>query len=211
MRLLLIRHGETAHNRGQVTLGRADVLLTPRGMLQARAIAASFTRPPDAIVHSPLERAATIARMIGAATGVTPEADDGLIEMDVGEMEHLSYVELRDLYPDFLRLWLGDGAGDAQMPGGESLADVQARSWAVVERMRAKWPDGTVAAVAHNFVILALLCGALDVPLSSFRRFRIALGGISVLDLGERGNTLLQLNGLTHLTAAGLADDLSGR
>jgi probable phosphoglycerate mutase len=97
------------------------------------------------------------------------------------------------------------------MPGGETLAEVQARAWGAVERMRAAHPDGTVVAVTHNFVILTLLCRALGLPLSHFRRLRQALAARTVLDVRESGSALLQLNDVSHLIAAGLADDLVGR
>ena len=114
MRLILVRHGETEHNRGGLTLGRADVPLNERGRAQARAVATSFTRAPAAIYASPLSRAFETAFAIGAATGVDVVMEPDLIEMDVGEMEHLAGAELRDRYPDFLRVWLSNNAADAE-------------------------------------------------------------------------------------------------
>lgn len=216
MRLVLVRHGETEHNRGGRTLGRADVPLNARGRAQARAVAASFTRPPAAIYASPLARAQDTARAIGTATGVAVAIEHDLIEMDVGEMEHLTGAELRERYPDFLRLWLGGGGGaagvsgdaaDARMPGGETLREVQERAWAAIERMRAEHADAEVAAVTHNFVILTVVCKALNLPLSEFRRVRHGLASRTVIDIRDSGATLIQLNDNAHLLAAGLADD----
>jgi phosphoserine phosphatase len=211
MRLVLIRHGETAHNRDQLTLGRADVPLDERGRMQAEALAASFTSAPGAIYSSPLVRASETAARIAAATDVPVTTEPALIEMDVGEMEHLTGAELRQRYPEFLAEWLSPACGEARMPGGETLAEVQARAWGAVERMRAAHPDGNVVAVTHNFVILTLLCQALGLPLSHFRRLRQALAARTVLDVRESGSALLQLNDISHLIAAGLADDLVGR
>jgi len=211
MRLILARHGETEHNRGQVTLGRADVPLNERGRRQAEALAASFTAAPDAIYASPLARASETASRIAAATDVPVTLEDALIEMDIGDMEHLTGAELRARYPEFLAEWLSPGAGEARMPGGETLAEVQARAWSAVERMRRKHADGTVVAVTHNFVILTVLCRGLGLPLSNFRRLRQALAAKSVLDVREDFATLIQLNDDAHLVAAGLADDLRGR
>jgi broad specificity phosphatase PhoE len=212
MRLVLVRHGETEHNRGQITLGRADVPLNERGRMQAEALGASFPVAPDAIYASPLVRASETAGRIAAATGVPVTIEDALIEMDVGEMEHLTPAELRERYPDFLALWrLSPEVADARMPGGETLAEVQERAWSAVERMRLAHGDGTVVAVTHNFVILTLLCRGLGLPLSNFRRLRQALAAKSVLDVRADFATLLQLNDDAHLVAAGLADDLRGR
>ena len=218
MRLTLIRHGETEHNRGQVTLGRADVPLNERGLLQAQAVAASFGTRPDALYVSPLQRARQTAAAMESRLRLEAVVDDGLIEMDVGEMEHLTGAELRERYPEFLRLWLGGGesasdtVAEARMPGGETLAEVQARAWDAIERIRAAHPAGSVAVVTHNFVILTLTCRALGLPLSGFRRLRAGVASRTVIDINERGESrVLQLNDLAHLLGAGLADDPSGR
>ncbi len=207
MRLVLIRHGETEHNRGNITLGRADAPLNERGRLQAAALAGSFAAPPDAIYSSPLGRAHDTALAIGRASGVGVTIDEGLIEMDVGEMEHLTVAELRERYPDFLGIWLSGGAGEARMPGGESLLDVQGRAWAAAERLRDAHPEGVVVAVTHNFVILTLVCRALGLPLGRFRRIRQALAAKTVLDITAESAVLLRLNDDAHLIAAGIADD----
>lgn len=212
MRLILFRHGETEHNRSQLTLGRADVPLTQRGLAQARAAAASLTGPLDAVYSSPLARARDMAAMIAETRDLNVHIDDGLVEMDVGELEHLTGAELRERHPDFLRLWLGlsDDVANARMPGGETLAEVQERGWAAIERMRAADPNGTVVAVSHNFVILTTVCRALGLPLARFRRIRQSLAARTVLEVGDGTAILLQLNDTAHLAAAGIADDQLG-
>jgi probable phosphoglycerate mutase len=213
MRLTIVRHGETQHNRGNITLGRFDAPLTERGRAQATANAASFARAPAAIYTSPLSRAADTARAIGERTGIEPIVDDALVEMDVGEMEHFTGVELRERYPEFLREWLSDRCADARMPGGETLREVQERAWSAVERMAAAHSGSSVIAVTHNFVILTVLCRALGLPLSGFRRMRPAVGSQTVLDISEtrQGISLVRLNDIAHLLAAGLADDTTIR
>ncbi|MDP9238729.1 MAG: histidine phosphatase family protein [Chloroflexota bacterium] len=207
MRLILVRHGETEHNRGRLTLGRFDVPMNGRGRAQARALASSFARPPDAMYTSPLSRAAETAAIIAGAAGCRVEIEPALIEMDVGEMEHLSREELRLRYPDFLERWLSEGAADARMPGGETLRQVQDRAWGAVGVMLEAHPHGRVVAVTHNFVILTLICRALELPLSEFRRLRQGLAARTIVDIGTGHTTLLQLNDNAHLLAAGLGDD----
>lgn len=209
MRLILVRHGETEHNRQQLTLGRFDVPLNARGRAQARALAASFLRRPDAIYASPLRRTLETATIIGSSNGCAVEAEPDLIEMDVGEMEHLTRTELRERYPEFVKQWLSGDAAEARMAGGETLREVQERAWAVVERLRASHPAGLVVAVTHNFVILTLVCRALNLPLGEFRRVRQGLAARTILDIQDGGATLLQLNDSAHLLSAGLGEDHS--
>jgi broad specificity phosphatase PhoE len=207
-RVILVRHGETEHNRSRLSLGRADVPLNARGLAQAAAVGASFARAPAAIYSSPLQRAVNTAEAIAMATGLDVQIDDAFIEMDVGELEHLTGDELRRDHPEFLRRWLSEEAGDVQMPGGESLSETQARAWAGLERITALASgQGEVVVVTHNFVILTVVCRALGMPLGQFRRLRHQVGARTVLDMGGAAPALISMNDTAHLLAAGLAGE----
>lgn len=211
MRLVLVRHGETEYNAGGLTLGRHDAPLNERGIAQADALAASFLEPPAALYSSPLKRALATAELIGARTGLPVQVEHDLIEMDVGELEHLTRDQLRNEHPEFLRTWLSRDVGSARMPGGETLQEVQDRAWRAVERMYDAHPVGDVVAVTHNFVILTLICRTLNLPLAEFRHLRQALAAKTVIDVRDGAATLLQLNDNAHVLRAGVGDELMGR
>ncbi|MDZ4278951.1 MAG: histidine phosphatase family protein, partial [Dehalococcoidia bacterium] len=116
---------------------------------------------------------------------------------------------VRERYPDFLRRWLSDDLAGVPMPGGETLRQVQQRAWSAVETLRERHADATVAAVTHNFVILSLLCRALDLPLARFRRLRHDLAAVSVLELTAERQVLVALNDRSHLRAEDLAGEPS--
>jgi broad specificity phosphatase PhoE len=124
--------------------------------------------------------------------------------MDVGEMEGLSGPQMRERFPDFLAAWAGPSGPSLSMPGGESLEGVQTRAWAVVERLREAWPEGTVAAVTHNFVLATVVCKALGLPLADFRRFRHSVAGRTVIDFRPDRTLILSLNDTCHLDSHGL-------
>lgn len=216
MRLIIIRHGETDRNAAQVTLGQDDVPLNDRGMLQANALAAWLGAPPFgndivAFYSSPLQRAVATATPLADALGLEVRTEPGLIEMDVGEVEGLPFPEMRERYPDFLRRWLSDDVADVSMPGGETLGRVAERGWAVVEALRERHAEETVALVSHNFVILTLLCRVLDLPLARFRRLRHDLAAVSIAELTPQRPMLVLLNDRSHLRAAGLSTQPSRR
>jgi broad specificity phosphatase PhoE len=96
------------------------------------------------------------------------------------------------------------------MPGGETLREVQERAWAAVERIAAAHERGTIVAVTHNFVILTLVCRALGLPLSGFRRMRPAVGSKTTIEIRDGAARLLRFNDTAHLARAGLADDPDG-
>ena len=200
MRLLLIRHGETSHTADQIALGREDVPLNGRGFLQAASIGAALRSEPIAAVYaSPLQRATATAAPLAKSLDLTVEIEEGLIEMDVGEVENQTFAELAERFPDFLKEWRSERVADLPMPGGESLRQVQQRAWAALEAIRAKHTDETVATVSHNFVILTVLCRVMGIDLSDFRRVRHDLGAVSVVELDAERAVLVSMNDRCHL------------
>ena len=201
MRLYLIRHGETDDNVGRMALGRRDVPLNERGRAQALAIAEAL-RSRDgiaAVYASPLQRAADTAGPLADALGLSVQPDERFIEMDIGEMDGLSLAAAREKYPDFMLRWLSDEVAEAEMPGGESLAEVQERAWPAVESLRDAHDGVAAVVVTHNFVLLTVLCRALHLPLARFRRLRHDLGALSVLELTAERQSVLTINDRCHL------------
>jgi probable phosphoglycerate mutase len=205
LRLLLVRHAETAHNRDGLVQGRADNPLSELGLKQAAALAQRLASAPiDAVYSSPLVRARQTAEAIAAPHGLSVTIEPELVEMDIGQMEGLSGAALRERFPEFMNAWLSEDAAGAVMPGGESLAQVQARALAVVERVAARHPGGAVAVVSHNFVLLTVLCAVLGLPLAQFRRLRQGVASIATVDVSPGQWRLIGFNDRCHLEAAGL-------
>jgi broad specificity phosphatase PhoE len=205
MRLMLIRHAETGHNRDSRVQGQADIPLSELGERQAAALGEHLRREPIvAVISSPLVRAFATAQSIAAPHGLTVTAEPDLMEMHVGEMEGLSTSEMRARFPEFLAEWITERGPALSMPGGESLLEVQERAWAVVERLRSAHADETVALVSHNFVLGSLITRALEMPLHEFRRFRLSVCGVSTVRFRADRTLLVHLNDTCHLARAGL-------
>jgi broad specificity phosphatase PhoE len=201
MRLILVRHGETDTNKARLALGRADVELNEHGRWQAQRLAASLQDEPiSAVYSSPLKRALATAEPIAASHGLEVQVDGGLIEMDIGEMEALTFQQVSERHPRFLQAWLSGQAPYEAMPGGECLLDLQERAWQAIERIRGR-EEGTVAAVTHNFVIITVLCRVLGLELANFRRLRHSLAAKSVLEMGRDRIMVVSFNDTCHLEA----------
>jgi broad specificity phosphatase PhoE len=199
MKLILVRHGETRWNRENRVVGSADIGLNDEGRKQVKRLALVLKgERVDAIYSSPLSRAWETAQEIARFHDGQVKADDAFKEMDAGELDGLTYEEMRVRYGEFIKQWLRDPAS-LTMPGGESLAGVQERAWLAVERMREKHPDDAVMVVSHNFVILCIICKALGLDLGQFRRLRLNLASISILNIGQRGTSLILFNDTCHL------------
>jgi broad specificity phosphatase PhoE len=201
MRLFLVRHGETDHNRNNLALGRADVPLNETGLRQAEALAGALAKEEIAAVYSsPLQRALTTAAPIAAAHGLEVMSEDALIEMDVGEMDGLAFSEVREKFPGLLERWRGEDGPEQPMGGGERLIDVRERAWAALGRIAPEHEDEGVCVVTHNFVILALLTQALGLDLANHRRLRHSVAAISRLDWDADGRPqIVSLNDTCHL------------
>lgn len=200
MRLLIARHAETEHNANGLTQGRADNALSARGLAQAAALAAFLAETPlGAIYSSPLRRALQTAEPLAAAHGLEIVSEPALMEMDVGEMEGLSGAQMRARFPDLLSAWRAEQAAESPLPGGESLAQVQARAWAFLDSLQPATRSGTILCVTHNFVALALVCRVLNLPLGRLGRLRQGLAALTSIDFQPGRTQVLQLNEDCHL------------
>ncbi|MBI4307493.1 MAG: histidine phosphatase family protein [Chloroflexi bacterium] len=202
MRLYLVRHGETEWNREHRVQGQSDQPLNEAGRRQAEALARAFAdRPLAAAYSSPLRRAYDTAQAIARARGLSVQALDELKELHVGVLDGLTFVEMRERYGDFMLRWREDAT--LRLPGGgETLPDVQARAWPAIERIRQAHGGAQVVVVSHYFLTQVVLCTALGLPLTHFRRLRLGEGSVSVLDFSPDGRArVVALNDSCHLTA----------
>ncbi len=201
MELILVRHGETSWNETHKFQGFSDIELSSKGKSQAESLAESLKgQALEAIYTSPLIRAQQTAEQIARYHDCPVILDEGLKELNQGQLEGLTVEDLRQGYPEFLRRWIQE-PGSTHLPKGESLGELQRRAWAAIEQILRKHPEGTVVVVGHSFVNLTILCRVLEVPLNYFRRFRQDPTGKNVIEFSERGAVLRCLNDTCHLAA----------
>ena len=188
-RILLVRHGETDWNRIRRFQGRSDLPLNQKGRKQGDALAwALKDEAITAIYSSPLTRAMEMAQLIKVFHPSAPLfAEEGLIEMNLGEFEGMEGHRWAELYPDFRKAWQENPAS-VTMPGGESLAEVQTRAIKTLERITKPYPpETTLLLCSHNFVNLTILCYAMKIPLDRIRELRQETATLNFLyKQGER-------------------------
>jgi broad specificity phosphatase PhoE len=128
IRVLLVRHAQSEWNADGRWQGQEDPPLSALGEQQAVA-ASEHVGAFDAIVASPLERAAHTAAILAEATGVGPVLlDEDLQERFAGEFQGLTRDEIEQQYPGYL----DEGK---RPPGWESDEALEARTSAVLERI----------------------------------------------------------------------------
>lgn len=130
--ILLARHGETDDNVPPLRFqGQRDTPLNDRGRAQARELAervAAHDPPVASIVASDLSRARETAEIVAARLGLPVRADARLREGWRGEWEGFLFDEIAASDPERYAAWRAPNADEGfRFPGGESLAEQQAR------------------------------------------------------------------------------------
>lgn len=206
-RLLLIRHGQTAWNLGageggaspERFRGRTDLPLDDIGQAQARAVAERLKSEPIAALYaSPLLRARQTLEPLAEKLGLAVQPHDGLLDINYGLFQGLTHTEAAAAFPEQYSLWR-TAPSRVHFPGGERLADLQARLLALLDELAARHPGQTVALVGHQMVNKVLACTLLGLDLDQVQRIQQDTAGLDVLQqVGERWHTLY-LNDTCHL------------
>ncbi len=191
--LFLIRHA--AHDSfGDYLAGRmAGVCLGEPGKAQAARLAGRMAREPiAAICCSPRERTLETAKPIANACNVDEIAIcRELDEIDFGAWSGKSFEELS--HDAGWRVW-NDQRQVARTPGGETMLDVQQRVVSLMERVRGRFQNRSVALVSHADVLKAAVCKVLGLSLGDCFRFDIDPASITTVVSGDWGSKLLRLN-----------------
>ncbi|GLY48098.1 histidine phosphatase family protein [Lentzea sp. NBRC 102530] len=149
MRLLLVRHGETASN----TERRLDTAmpgppLTELGHKQARELADALASESLTAVYASIGlRAQQTALPTAERFGLPVQVLEGIEEIQVGSLEGRNDPEAYQTYLETVIQW-AEGALDVPFPGGgESGQQVLDRFLAAIASIRA---EGTVMVVTHG-------------------------------------------------------------
>jgi broad specificity phosphatase PhoE len=174
--LWIVRHGQSA---GNVARDRAeaaglhlidiasrdmDVPLSPLGERQADAVGAWFgqlasTARPNVVLCSPYVRALETARRVMAATGLPKEAlvcDERLREKEFGILDRLTFLGIRQKYPELAEQRGHVGKFYFRPPGGESWCDVILRLRSVLEMVTREYRGERVLVVAHQVTVTCM-------------------------------------------------------
>ena len=195
--LFLVRHGQTTFNvEGRLPGQMEGVALTDEGRRQAYRAAVSLSGVPlSAVVSSPLERALDTAKAIAKGGGLDVHLEPDLMDTDVGRWTGMKIDDVKKSDP----AWAAFIEHPDQPPEGvESLAQVQARAVAVVERILANPALGTcVAVVAHADIVKVILAHYMRIHLdTTLRHMYIGNASISALAFhdDEKAPTTLAIN-----------------
>ena len=185
MTVILLRHGRSTSNTAGVLAGRSEgVDLDDKGREQAAGLIDRIGELPiRAVVCSPMLRCRRTVEPLAAALFLEPLIDERLAEVDYGEWTGRKIGELANE-----PLWRVVQAhpSAAHFPGGEGLAQVQARAVSAVrehDRRLAEQHGGDALwlACTHGDVIKAVIADAYGIHLDGFQRVTADPASLSVV------------------------------
>lgn len=238
--LVFVRHGESEYIVQGRFQGQAETPLSAKGLRQAGLVAERLARPHDPpalplpegslreLAHSPLRRTTQTAEAIARALDINPlpRPEPGFLEIGQGTWEGMHREDIAAQHAEVLAAWRRTPTL-AWAPGGESLAQVQARVRPALAGVFRSLADGGVPGtldrdqvagygsarathpwsivVGHDGVFKVSLLTLFDLPLERFWMWTMDLCAITVVEV-RAGRPVLRAHNLTgHL--AGLLDE----
>ncbi len=199
--LYVIRHCESTGNVEHRFQGRFDAPVSPKGEQQLDLLSLRFRNVClDAVYASPLSRAFRTAEAVNRFHGLPIQKRDGLLELDVGEMENLKLSEIGVKFPETAKNW--DQSPDlCEFPCGETMKEAYVRVNRTIDEIISENLGKTVAVVTHGGVIRNLDARVRAGCIEGMRDGTVfGNTGISVLIADSEGNLVWQqTNDLSHL------------
>ncbi|OBJ77195.1 MSMEG_4193 family putative phosphomutase [Mycobacterium paragordonae] len=208
MTVLLLRHGRSTSNTAGVLAGRSEgVDLDDKGREQATGLIDRIgDLPIRAVVTSPLLRCRRTVEPLAQALCLEPVVEEQLAEVDYGEW---TGRKLSELVNEPLWRVVQAHPSAAVFPGGEGLAQVQARAVAAIrehDRRLSEQHGGDALWVActHGDVIKSLIADAYGMHLDSFQRVNADPASVSVIRYTPLRPFVLHVNHTGSRLSAGL-------
>ncbi|MBY0441102.1 MAG: MSMEG_4193 family putative phosphomutase [Mycobacteriaceae bacterium] len=198
MTVILLRHGRSTSNTAHILAGRSEAIdLDDRGRRQAAELVDRIAELPiRGLVCSPLLRCRRTLEPLAESLGLQPVIDERLVEVDYGQW---TGRRIGDLVKEPLWAVVQAHPSAAVFPGGEGLAQVQARAVAAVREhdRRLADQDGVDVlwlACTHGDVIKSVIADALGLHLDHFQRVTADPGSMSVIRYTPMRPFVLHLN-----------------
>ena len=191
LRLLLVRHGQTAWNAQRRYQGHTDLPLNDTGLAQARQLAARLqTQKIDLLISSDLQRAVQTARILAEGRDLPHQTDPRLREINFGVLEGHTFDEGLALWPEVIRQWVEDNNQPPQ--GGERMDELTGRVLQSYTEVLQSCDGRTVLLVAHGGPLRVILQHALGV--SPLVWFNLEHASLSELQIDPANIILNRLN-----------------
>jgi len=191
MQVYLLRHGETVGNVNGQYAGVTDTPLTEKGKTQAVDAHLRFEQTEfDVVLSSPLARALDTARVV---TDQKIIELDGLMEMDFGKFEGMTYDEIKKSYPEEVKSWT-ETTKDYTFPDGENLRGFYHKVVEVYQNILRTYDVEKLLIVAHSGVIRSILAHEISESFDHYWKYSIDNCKVAIIEYTDRYHYLKALN-----------------
>lgn len=197
MRVILVRHGETEHNKEDSITGQMDISLNKAGIKQAEKAAGRLEKEEFADAYSSdLERTYETTKIIAEKHGLHPGRYGDFRERGFGKYEGKPKDEWRKV--------VRDHRGDRHHlspEDGESLKEVGERFVGKLNELQKEHgEEDKILVGGHGVAIKASLMEILGLTGDSYNKFNQDNTGITELEYSEKhGWTIIRMNDTAHL------------
>lgn len=197
----IVRHCEAYGNKARIFQGTTDCDITETGARQLKSLAERFrTVHLDKVYTSPLIRAKKTAEAINRYPGAPLVVEPGIIEIDGGEIEGISWVDFPKTKPVLEYNWSVEPHKFAPR-GGESMQALYNRVSNVLQHLVSENKGKTIALATHGCVIRNMMCYASGLPIERLKEVKWA-DNTGVFLLRYEGEALPKIelfNDFSHL------------
>lgn len=153
LKIYLARHGQNEDNANGILNGHRDLPLTEIGIAQAHEVANKIKDAGlsfDIVLSSPLSRALVTAEIISDTNHFSrPEVVPELIERDFGVMSGQPQSRIEELCaPEIIKTETVTYFLSPE--GAESFPDLLKRAERLLDKLTAKYKDGSILLVTHG-------------------------------------------------------------
>lgn len=197
MKLFIVRHAETSHNKRHLLHGVLDVPLSPEGRKQAQKLAKKLSRYKiDAIYSSDRKRCRETLQPFLKKTNLPVHYVKALRERDFGIFEGKPAEELK--------IWIKknglEGNYSFKMPKGESFQDVKKRISRLLSTVFKKYKGKNILIICHGGTSVSLLLNLLNKKDEAYPKYSAKNAALTIIDIKNNGKPEMRLfNSTTYL------------
>ena len=185
--IYLVRHGITTANKEDRFAGRTGEKLHAEGIKQIGQVGEKLrSENITAIYCGPAKRTMQSAEILGSLLNIPVSVLAELDEINIPHWDGLTKDEIRKQFGAQYPTWLS-APQDFDLPGCETLAQVQSRAVGTVNQLLASAREQKILLVSHLIVLRCLVLFFKGLAINDFRSIKIDNGSILRISENENG------------------------
>ena len=185
--IYLVRHGITTANKEDRFAGRTGEELHAEGIKQIGQVGEKLRYENIAAIYcGPAKRTMQSAEILGSLFNIPVSVLAELDEINIPHWDGLTKDEIRKQFGAQYPTWLS-APQDFDLPGCETLAQVQSRAVGTVNELLATAREQKLLLVSHLIVLRCLVLFFKGLAINDFRSIKIDNGSILRISENENG------------------------